>query len=475
MTVLHRLSLALLLALASLALLMLLSRSLNAQPSAPDPLALAAQVGLNHAWYIQHGYAGATAALPPIAPARFLASPAHSQTIITPTLDHHTYLPLVEGDSSREMVEARALWVTRWDYSTITDVQVLVENAAGAGFNCLLFQVRGTADAYYTPGPEPWAARLSEGTLGQDPGWDPLQTAVEAAHAHSLELHAYLSVYPVWVGATVPPTATLPEHLFWSLSHRYTWDSWRHVDSSGVTMTLTDTAYLWATPALTDVVDRVISVTADLVSRYDVDGVHLDMVRYANRQYSYDPFSNAGYEAARATDTTLTRAEWQRRQVTSLINRVYAEVLPLQPGLCLSAAVWPVYQDRWGWGYSEGYGDYYQDSQRWVLSGTIDAITPMIYPADVFASPDIFTPTQFSLLVSDFLAHDGGRHVFPGISAQYSDFDAISERIATARRLGAPGHAIFSARLVALNDSWDEFASGPYALPATVPPVTWHP
>jgi len=476
--VLRRIGLSLLLALALLALLVLLSRPLTAQPPLPepDPLAFAAEVGLNQAWYVQHGYADAAAVLPPIAPARFPVPPSQPRTIITPTLDHHVYLPLVRGGG---MVEARALWVTRWDYTTITDVQTLLENAAGAGFNTLLFQVRGTADALYTPGLEPWAARLSGGTLGHDPGWDPLQAAVETAHAHGLQLHAYVNVYLVWVGATAPLTNTVPEHLFWTLSHRYTWDDWRQVDSSGVTMTLSS-GYLWATPALTDVVNRVVSVTTDLVTRYDVDGVHLDLVRYANQQYSYDPFSNAGYESALAQDPTLTRAEWQRQQVTLLVNRVYSEVLPLRPGLRLSAAVWPVYRDRWGWGYSEGYSDYYQDSQRWVLSGAVDAIMPMIYPVDVFATPDVFTPTQFSLLVSDFLAHGSGRpavggHIFPGISAQYADFDEIAQRIAIARDLGAPGHAIFSARLVALNDYWDEFAAGPYALVAVVPPVTQRP
>ena len=474
MTAWHRLGLPLLLATALLVLLLWLSQPLAAQPPPPDPLAFAAQVGLNQAWYVQHGYDDATAILPPITPAHFPVAPSQLQTAVTPTLDHHVYLPLVQRSGGDRMVEARALWVTRWDYSSITDVQTLVENAAGSGFNVLLFQVRGAADAFYTPGLEPWAARLSGGSLGQDPGWDPLQAAVETAHAHGLELHAYVNVYPVWAGTATPSANTVPEHLFWTLSRRYTWDDWRHVGSAGVTMTL-NSGYLWATPALADVVERVVSVTADLVTRYDVDGVHLDLVRYANRQYSYDPFSNARYEAACAQDPTLTRAEWQRQQVTLLVSRVYAEVLPLRPGVRLSAAVWPVYQDRWGWGYSEGYGETYQDSQRWTLSGAIDAIMPMLYPADVLASPDVFTPTQFSLLVSDFLAHAGGRHVFPGISAQYADFDAISQRIAIARALGAPGHAIFSARLVALNDYWDEFAAGPYALPATMPLVTWHP
>jgi uncharacterized lipoprotein YddW (UPF0748 family) len=388
------------------------------------------------------------------------------------------------------MTEARALWVTRWDYSTITDVETLVENAAYAGFNMLFFQVRGTADAFYAPGLEPWGARLSGGTLGEDPGWDPLQTAIEAAHARDLELHAYLNVYPVWSGETAPLSTTVPQHLFWTLSYHHTWDDWRVVDRDGVTMTLSD-GYLWATPALSDVVDHVVSVAADLVSRYDVDGIHLDLVRYPDRGYSYDPFSNAGYESALAQDPKLSRAEWQRRQVSQLVNRVYSEVIlsgsgpdpsggpPVSPGqarsapLRLSAAVWPIYQDHWGWGYKAGYDDFYQDSQGWIQGSIIDTIVPMLYTGMFISDPNALTSTQFSLVASDFLAQDSGRHVFPGISAENLDFAGIAERIAIARDLGAPGQAIFSAGLLARKGYWDAFAAGPYVAEAAIPPMTW--
>lgn len=372
------------------------------------------------------------------------------------------------------MTEARALWVTRWNYTTITDVHTLLDKAAGAGFNMILFQVRGTADAFYTPGLEPWAARLSGGTLGEDPGWDPLQVATEAAHARGLELHAYLNVYPVWAGQTAPPTDTVPAHLFWTLSYSHTWDDWRVVDSEGVTMTLRD-GYLWATPALTDVVDRVVSVTSDIVTRYDVDGVHLDFVRYPGPDYSYDPFSNAGYEAASAKDRHLTRAEWQRRQVSGLVSRVYSEAMLARPGLRLSAAVWPIYQDKWDWGYKAGYDDFYQDSQAWVQEGIIDTIVPMLYTGVFPSDPRALTPTQFSLVASDFLAQDGDRHVFLGVNAEHLDFDGVAERISIARKLGAPGHAIFSAGVLDQKGYWDDLAAGPYAPRAAVPPMAWHP
>ena len=468
--------LAALLATATLVLLVLLSGPLAAQPDPSGLLATATQARLNQAEHIQLGHDDSIVISSyPITPAQFLTPISQPHPVPTTLLEYSGYLPLVKNS---RMVEARALWVTRWDYGSSSDVQALVENAAGAGFNMLLFQVRGAADAFYTPGLEPWSALLS-GTLGQDPGWDPLQTAIEAAHAHNMELHAYVNIYPVWLGSSAPLSNTVPQHLFWTLSHRHSWDRWRAWTTAGEsgepTPMLLNSGYLWATPALSDVVSHVISVTADLITRYDVDGLHLDLVRYPGRDYSYDPFSVAAYSATLEIGSHISYDDWQRQQVTLLLNRVYSEVLPLRAGLRLSAAVWPVYQDYWGWGYKEGYSDYYQDSQAWLLSGTIDAIMPMIYPASVIISPHIFTTTQFSLLVSDFMAHDGERHVFPGMSAGYADFNEIAQRIAIARNLGASGHAIFSARLVAINDYWDEFAAGPYVTPADVPSMSWRP
>jgi uncharacterized lipoprotein YddW (UPF0748 family) len=225
--------------------------------------------------------------------------------------------------------------------------------------------------------------------------------------------------------------------------------------------------------------ERIAAVAKDIVSRYAVDGIHLDLVRYPGPDYSYDPTTEAALAGS-----NLSRADWQRQRVTQLVSRVYSEAILPRPEVWLSAAVWPVYQNHWGWNCTEGYSDFYQDSQGWVVGGVIDAILPMIYPVDVLASPDTFTTDRFSVLTSDFLENDGGRHVLPGISAQYQSFDEIAERIAIARELGAPGHAIFSARLVTGDYScaerlpchdpyWDDFAAGPYASQASVPSLSW--
>ena len=86
---------------------------------------------------------------------------------------------VLDGGTPQEM---RALWITRWDFHTRDDISVIADKAAEANFNALFFQVRGNADALYSSQLEPWSSRLS-GTLGVDPGWDPLALAVEEAHA----------------------------------------------------------------------------------------------------------------------------------------------------------------------------------------------------------------------------------------------------------------------------------------------------
>jgi len=389
----------------------------------------------------------------------------------TPSI-YYFYLPLIMKHYTSQS-EARALWVTRWDYTYPEDIQEIVDRAAYANFNIIFFQVRGVADAYYHSNYEPWAARLTgyPGTLGQDPGWDPLATAVELAHAAGLELHAWINVYPVWVTSSkgdAPPQDVTPQHLFWKLSHTYGWTDWRQWDEEGP-MLLTDTRpYLWASPAVTLTVEHITSVCQDIVANYEVDGLHLDNIRYDGPEFSHDPISEARFVEAQILDPNLTWEDWQRAQVTDLVGRIYEQVILTHQDVMLTAAVWPIYRDYWGWITNDGYDGYYQDSQGWMGEEVIDAIAPMLYTITVKDYPD-----RFDVIVRDFVSHANGRYVWPGITADYASFDEIRARIEMARRAGAAGQAIFSYSYINQRDYWDEFRNGPYAIPADVPPVSW--
>lgn len=411
--------------------------------------------------------------------------PLGSAAPVSVPLTNTIYLPLVRA-AERVTIERRAIWITRYDWTTMTgaadpeDIDRMVTQIAAAGFNTIFFQVRGGGDAYYTPGLEPWSDRLTAGTpgetLGRDPGWDPLARMLAQGHAARLEVHAYVNVYTAWLppaSATYGdlwPRATEPPQMF----DRFTYGpsylahpgehglgyDWRQHGESGQPMALSWGSYLWASPGLDEVQAHVKAVIGDIVSRYPVDGVHLDLVRYAGRSYSYDPASNAAAGSIKSPD----RDQWQRERVTALVQDVREEVRALRSGdIVVSAAVWPYTTDKWGWGVSEGYSDYYQDARGWLATGAVDVLVPMLYGG---YADDL---TRWEMLMVDFLNEANDRPVYPGIGGHYTDFDAISARIDAARAAGAQGHAIFSYSGLEANQAWAALAAGPYSVPAQLP------
>jgi len=421
------------------------------------------------------------------------------------------YLPLIRKPvpppppPPQEIQEVRALWVTRFDWTYWNYygepaqkpvIDRIVNDAARAGFNMILFQVRGVADAYYQPGPEPWAQRVSGSSLGTAPNpyWDPLAYFVQKAHAKGLQLHAYINVYPVWDNCSVAPPHTAPEHFYWKLINEYgttsgklkglQWDTASNVNCSG---------YLRATPASVYADDQYLEVARYLANNYDIDGLHLDHIRYAGANTSCDPvsLSAAGVPCFQTPSGYASYAAWQRAQVNGTVYKFYQMISQEHPDLMLSAAVWPTYVDYWGWGYSEGYSDYYQDSQAWIKDDYIDALMPMAYSStdgNVDPNTQNFRLERWKTLMTNFQQNSGGRFIIAGLGSEhyytYNAFAGIVERINAARQLGTIGHAIFSyGGLDDPNqdgnpdndpDYFQMLADGPYAQPAIVPDIPWH-
>lgn len=356
--------------------------------------------------------------------------------------------------------EVRCLWITRWDYRTPADIRVIAERAADAHFNVLLLQVRGNADAYYASQVEPWAARLS-GTLGQDPGWDPLAVAVSEGHAQGLEVHAWLNTYPAWLGAT-PPSPAEPEPMFLRFNRLFA-DQWVVWDRNQKPMHLNE-GYLWSNPGHWAVQDHIAAVCSDIAARYWVDGLHLDNVRYPGWEYSRDPVTLEAVAVAQTAVPGIDRKTWQRQQVDALVAHLHACIQRFKPGLPLSAAVWPVYQDTWEWwNAGDGYDGYCQDSVGWVQAGSAAMIFPMLYLSSITTDD-----AQYEALLRDFVARASGTHVAAGITATYEDFAPLARRIDLARQAGAAGQAIFSYGHVNQHRYWDALRDGPYATPAIV-------
>ncbi len=358
--------------------------------------------------------------------------------------------------------EGRALWVSRFDFRTADDVRRVVGQAAHAHFNQIWMQVRATADAFYQSALEPWDERLT-GTLGGVPDWDPLGLVVNEAHHAGLEAHAWLNVYPAWQGTSLPPDGVTPTPMIVEFTRLYG-DQWRQWDQDGRPMPLSE-GYVYASPGHWAVSERVAAVVRDILANYYVDGIHLDHVRYASSNYSWDPISLARLATAQALDSELNRAAWQRNQISELVGRLHEVIRRVKPGLVLSAAVWPVYKDIWDWWpNNDGYSAYCQDSIGWLQAGICDVIAPMLYGSILDPNPE-----YFRLVVEEYARLAPGLQVYAGISAENLDAAEIVRRIDVVRTAGLPGQGLFSSRLLDRINAWDALRQGPYATPARIP------
>lgn len=349
--------------------------------------------------------------------------------------------------------EVRAVWVTRFGWTDADDIRRIVNDAADAGFNVVLFQVRGAGDAFYRSNLEPWATRLG-GALGKDPGWDPLQVALDAAHARGLELHAYMNAFTGWTGSQPPPAsvAGAPAHVLLAKPE------WRETTQQGEITD--DDNYQWLSPGIEAVRQWNAEVVRDLVTRYEVDGVHLDRIRYGGTGFGWNALSRKAFDASVETDFGRFRTQ----AVNDQVRRIHQMLQSERPDVRLSAAVWGIHTRLPDCTTSQGKADYFQDSWAWAQGGYIDALVPMIYWEEGGNRC-----TDWGDLYQTFLDNQGAAQVWGGMNvldAGALNLSKLQLRIDTARALGAPGVALYASAQLDAHAVWPLLADGPFAEPA---------
>ena len=344
--------------------------------------------------------------------------------------------------------EVRGLWVTRWTFQKPDDIDALLDDAQRAGFTHVFLQVRGTFDAFYPSEHEPWARELT-GKLGRDPGWDPLQHAIEGAHARGLELHAWANVYALWQGKRAPRSAGVPhaltQHPEWSIADK----KGRRTDAK--------LSYQFASPGNPEVRQHLVTVFDDLDARYDIDGLHLDYVRYPGRDWGYDEASVAAAGAVTDFDA------WRRDAIVQTVRAIDEAV-----DAPLTAATWGIHNDRWKWGLTgaSGHGAYFQDAHGMLQQGILDAAAPRIYWK--VGKPG--ARLDFATLVQDHVAHRGPGAIWAGIDAHKLTVDETLACIEAARAADADGVMLFEYKAVRDKGLLDRLAEGAFAAPRQLPP-----
>jgi uncharacterized lipoprotein YddW (UPF0748 family) len=243
------------------------------------------------------------------------------------------------------------------------------------------------------------------------------------------------------------------------------------VDDLGKPIGLSDKDYSFSSPGNPAVRKHVAAVVRDLVTRYDVDGLHLDYIRYGGRQYSHDAVSEKRFAAANrtgparglrtaVTDRASLYEDWQRLQIQETVLQIRRTLNRARPGAQLSAAVWGVYRNDWGWpGVSQGYVDYYQDPRAWIREGIVDFVCPMIY-WPITKKPG--EKLDWAALAADHVQGCGKNQVVLGIQGSYESFDEIAAEIAGARKLNARGIVLFAYASLNERNYFPKLATGPF-------------
>lgn len=303
----------------------------------------------------------------------------HTRAADASVISENTAANMVSTDT-----EMRAVWIKYEDFkpgknfTNGTEFAALVgemfDNCVAMGMNAVIVHVRPFSDAMYKSEYYPWSYYAS-GQQGKDPGFDPLQVMVYAAHQRGLEIHAWLNPYRVtlsWNGGTDVTKLSKKNPARKWLTNSKTSDD-RNVLAYG--------GQLYYNPSVSAVQKLIVNGVKEIVQNYDVDGIHFDDYFYPaftkdNYQTIFDAPEYEEYVARREAKgkKPVSIDRWRKDNVNNLVKTVYSAIKEINPNCVFGIS-------------PGGYIDYFDDKFRWYVDyrtwmgndGYIDYICPQLY------------------------------------------------------------------------------------------------
>lgn len=344
------------------------------------------------------------------------------------------------ADLSAQAVQG--IWVVRHSITSPEKVRRLVTFASVNGYTDLFVQVRGRGDAYYNSEIVPRAHLLPKNN------YDPLADIIPLARAKGIRIHAWVNMYLSWSARKLPNN---PDHIV----NKY--PQWVEVNSSGKS----DLEFVpqngrkgregvYLSPMNDQANTHLLRVINEIVRNYQVDGIHLDYIRYQDRSYGYNRDGRKKFLMTYNVDPiTLGNGKgsywyrlnpeekekywlywnkFRRDELTRFIARIDQSMNMINPAVKLSAAVKPnpeVARKR-----------FFQDWPAWLVNGSMDFVIPMNYavPANNFIH-------SMTMMKDERLPMD---RIYMGIATYNQDSSTSSLKIHHARNAGFNNLVIFS-------------------------------
>lgn len=285
--------------------------------------------------------------------------------------------------------EHRAVWmsayVADWPSGAITSgnadamKQICRNNLDSLqrnNFTTIYYHVRAMCDAMYDSKYEPWSSYVS-GTRGVAPAFDPFAFLMEEAHKRGIEVYAWLNPYRYQNSAYNEGWGQNGGDKNYENSHPEWLIKWK---TSERTWTILN-------PALPEVKQRIVDVIADIMNKYDVDGIVFDDYFYQNGlPESYDAEDYAAYKEQGGT---LSQLDWRRDHVNDMVRKVNNYIKSTKPWVrfgispagvaCSNADVAAKYGVTPCPGSDWQYNGICSDPMAWISEGSIDFISPQVY------------------------------------------------------------------------------------------------
>ena len=345
--------------------------------------------------------------------------------------------------SAQPKYEVRAVWLTTiggidWpstyahDDMGITEQQRqligILDRLKAAGINTVLLQTRVRATTIYPSNIEPWDGCLS-GKPGRSPGYDALQFAIDECHRRGMELHAWVVTIPV---------GKWNSYGCQQLRRRF----------GKLIMKIGEEGYM--NPESSFTADYIAGICEEITKNYDVDGVHLDYIRYPE----------------------TWRGRKSSSHITNIVRTIYEKVKFYKPWVKLSCSPIGKYDDlsRYrsnGWNARSRVA---QDAQYWLQAGWMDQLYPMMY----------FQSNNFYPFALDWQENSHGRTISAGLGIYMLHpkegrwlLPEVKRQLNVSRQIGM-GHCYFRARFLLDNiKGVYDYAQWFDRHPALVPPMTW--
>lgn len=361
--------------------------------------------------------------------------------------------------------EVRAVWLTTlygldWPKTKVRDgrsreVQKqelchILDLYQRLGINTVLFQTRVRSTVLYPSSIEPWDESLT-GTIGKSPGYDPLKLIVEECHRRNMELHAWVVVFPI---CSVSQAAGLGKRalprVHPELCNRCG-DKWM------------------MDPGVPQTADYVASICKEIVANYEVDGIHLDYVRYPEKGI---PWNDS--RTYRKYGQGKPLAQWRRDNVTHVVRSIHKAIKEVRPWVKLSCSPVGKYADlprqsSYGWNARDAVS---QDVKCWLRENIMDWIFPMMY----------FDGQHFYPFAQDWQEGAYGHTVVPGLGIYFLHprekdwpLPVVTRQISHVRSLGMGGVAFYRSRFLTDNSKGLYDWLGDFRRTSSVltPPMVW--